>query len=58
VSAAVILRARLRFWLVMLDVAHYLRAPLPLYLWVVGRASAAEDWGPPVERDDGEGEPW
>jgi hypothetical protein len=42
----VIRRARLRFWLFALDVAQYLRAPRPIYLWIVGRASDATDWGP------------
>ena len=51
-------RARLRFWLAMLDVAHHLRAPAKLYLWIVARASAAEDWGPPIEPRDGEDGPW
>ena len=56
-------RARLRFWLAMMNVARALhsrtRSPFlwSLYLWVVGRASAAEDWGPPLERD-GEDGPW
>lgn len=49
-------RARLRFWLAMLDLADLLHAPRPVYLWLVGRASAATDWGPGAER--GEGEPW
>ena len=61
----VIRRARLRFWLVALDVAHQLDSTAralhsrtwQLYLWTVARASAAEDWGPPVERDDGD-KPW
>lgn len=38
-------RARLRFWLAALDIAQALRAPLPVYLWLVGRASNAVDWG-------------
>jgi hypothetical protein len=50
-------RARIRFWLAMLDVAHALRAPLPVYLWIVARASNATDWGPPLDARDGEG-PW
>lgn len=50
------MRIRLRFWLAMLDVDHAVRAPRVVYLWLVGRASAATDWGPGVER--GEGEPW
>ena len=58
-TAAMNQRARLRFWLAMLDVAHYLRAPAGLYLWIVARASAAEDWGPAPEpeQDDGD-KPW
>lgn len=36
---------RLRFWLAMLDLAHACRAPLPIYLWIVGRASDATSWG-------------
>lgn len=40
---------RLRFWLAMLDLAHYhLRASRAVYLWAVGRASNATDW----ERDE------
>jgi len=39
------LTARLRFWLALLDVAHALRAPRPVYLWILGRASNATDWG-------------
>lgn len=35
---------RLRFWLAMLDVAHAFRAPRPVYLWTVGRASDAIEW--------------
>ncbi len=35
---------RLRFWLWALDVAHMLRAPRSVYLWIVGRASNAIDW--------------
>lgn len=38
------MKARLRFWLAMLDVAHYLRAPRSVYLWIVGRASDATEW--------------
>lgn len=48
---------RLRFWLAALDVAEYLRAPLPVCLWLVARASNATDWGPPLGAPDGEG-PW
>ncbi len=36
---------RLCFWLAVLDVAHRLRAPRRVYLWIVGRASDATDWG-------------
>lgn len=47
------MRARLRFWLAMLDVAHAVRSRTgrigrrvvrPVYLWIVGRASDATDW--------------
>lgn len=50
-------RARLRFWLAALDVAEALRAPLPVYLWLVARASNATDWGPPIAEQDGD-RPW
>ena len=50
------MKARLRFWLAMLDLAHALRLPRSVYLWIVGRASDATDWGQAVQnRDD---EPW
>lgn len=52
---AIALRARLRFWLAMLDLAHALHAPRPVYLWLVGRASDATDWGPPLASTS---EPW
>lgn len=35
----------LRFWLAMLDLAHWCRAPRRIYLWCVSRASDATDWG-------------
>lgn len=38
---------RLRFWLAMLELAVRIRAPRWLYLWFVGRASNAADWGEP-----------
>lgn len=38
-------RTRLRFWLLALDVAHAVRASRCVYLWIVGRASDATDWG-------------
>lgn len=50
------MRARLRFWLAALDGAHGVRAPRPVYLWLVGRASNATDWGEGAKF--GEGEPW
>jgi hypothetical protein len=31
----------------MLGLADRLHAPRWLYLWLVGRASGATDWGPP-----------
>lgn len=48
-------RARLHFWLHAMDVANALGcfgAPrdsrrFALYLWCVGKASDATDWGPP-----------
>ncbi len=46
----------LRFWLWALDVAEALHAPRSVYLWLVGRASNATDWGPAVEHNDGP--PW
>lgn len=49
-------RACLRFWLAMLDVAHAVRATRAVYLWIVGRASDATDWGPGAKC--GEVEPW
>lgn len=50
------MKARLRFWLAMLDLAHALRLPRSFYLWIVERASKATDWGPGVPNRDGE--PW
>lgn len=35
---------RLRFWLAMLDLAHHVGAPRPVYLWFLVRASNATDW--------------
>lgn len=52
------MRARLRFWLWALDVAHTIRAPRPVYLWLVGRASDATDWGPPPDPTSPSGAPW
>jgi hypothetical protein len=53
------MKARLRFWLWALDVAHALRGPRSVYLWLVERASNATDWGPAVERNErNEGPPW
>jgi hypothetical protein len=40
-------RARLHFWLAAMDVAIKVRAPRRVYLWLVGRASDATDWGSP-----------
>lgn len=40
---------RLRFWLAMLDFAHTLRLPHPVYLWLVARASDATNWGSPFD---------
>lgn len=40
-------RARLRFWLFALDVAEAVNAPRSVYLWLVGKASDAIDWGAP-----------
>lgn len=38
---------RLRFWLLVLDLVHALKLPRSWYLWVVGKASDATDWGEP-----------
>ena len=46
----------LRFWLAMLDAAHAIRAPRCVYLWILGRASDATDWGEVV--GDGGDRPW
>lgn len=35
---------RLRWWLFVLDVLHWVRAPQSAYLWAVGKASDADDW--------------
>lgn len=43
---------RLRFWLAALDLAHRVRAPRWVYLWCVGRASDAIDWGEGVESNE------
>lgn len=44
-------RARPRFWLFALDVAEAVNAPVNaprgVYLWLVGKASDAVDWGVP-----------
>ena len=37
--------ARLRFWLLALDVTFALRLPMRVRLWVIGKASDATDWG-------------
>lgn len=50
------MRTRLCFWLAALDVSDVLHAPLPVYLWLVRRASNATDWGECAAC--GEGEPW
>jgi hypothetical protein len=44
---------RLRFWLFALDLCSALRVPTAVYLWCVGKASDATDWGPPLDRDPG-----
>ena len=51
---------RLRFWLIATDAAHWLYrrrlASHGLYLWTVGKASDATDWGPALEAEQaGEG---
>lgn len=43
---------RLRFWLFVVDVANLLGSQR-LYLWAVGKASDATDWGEGVTLDDG-----
>jgi len=40
---------RLRLWLLAMDLANVLRLPRPIYLWCVGKASDATDWGPPLD---------
>lgn len=50
------MRRRLRFWLAALDVADAVRAPLPVYLWLMRRASNATDWTPGATC--GEGDPF
>jgi hypothetical protein len=46
---------RLRFWLLMLDAASWLDLHVgcpSLYLWCVGKAGGATDWGTiPNEKD-------
>ena len=44
---------RLRFWLRALDVCRAMRLPTAIYLWCVGKASDATDWGPPRAREPG-----
>lgn len=34
----------LYFWLWLLDVAHWMRAPRVVYLWILCRASDATRW--------------
>lgn len=48
---------RLRFWLWALDAVHALRLPRSVYLWCVGKASAATDWGDTDGWTKGDG-PW
>ncbi len=47
---------RLRFWLLAMDAAFWLRLPHAAYLWCVGKASDATDWGEGA--DCGDGVPW
>lgn len=49
---------RLRFWLFVMDLANLLPRPRSgrVYLWAVGKASDATDWGEGAEL--GEGEPF
>lgn len=47
---------RLRFWLAAIGVADRVNAPLPVYLWLVERASDAIDWTPGATC--GEGDPF
>lgn len=51
------MRARLSFWLCALDLAHAIRAPRSVYLWLVGCASNATDWGQPIDPQQ-DGRPW
>lgn len=51
---------RRRFWFAVMDAANHAHGWCrDLYLYAVGKASDATDWGPPlpVERDAGK-EPW
>ena len=52
------MRARLRFWLAMLDAAEHVDAPRWVYLWLVGRTAAAIDWGEPRAIPPGEDMPF
>jgi hypothetical protein len=46
---------RLRLWLTVLDILSALGLfGSPLYLWAVGKASDATDWGDGVEHVEGE----
>lgn len=47
---------RLRFWLTMMDLAHWLRLPPRAYGWTVTKASDATDWGEDLV-PHGDGEP-
>lgn len=45
---------RLRFWLGVTELFQTLRVPLSWYLWSVGKASDATDWGPGAKLGDEE----
>lgn len=52
-------RARLRFWLLVLDVAEVLRLPLRARSWALRRAWAAVDYSDePPEDPDPARRPW
>ncbi len=46
-------KLRLRFWMLAMDVAYWLRAD-ELYMYCVGKAGDATDWGEGAKRGDGE----
>ena len=49
---------RLRLWLLAMDPANALRLPRPIYLWCVGKARDATDWGPALDEIEDAREPF